>query len=188
MTKVLLNITNVFIFSIIQLLERKWLKSIIIIYYQNILRFKKILNLIQKKYLWFVCAKQMKKYIQICIVYQRIKILRHKFYKKLVSEVSRKIFFMNFIIDLSSSKRESVVYNAILVIINKCTKIIKYLSMIIKIDVAKFTKLFFEKSVLGFDMSTNIVNDKDFLFINAFWSTFYYHAKIKCRLSTIFQF
>ena len=94
---------------------------------------------------------------------------------------------MNFIIGLSSSKREDVVYDVILVIIDKCTKMIKYLSMIIKIDVAKLTKLFFEEIVLRFDMSTDIVNDKDSLFINAFWSAFCYHAKIKRRLSTVFH-
>ena len=75
---------------------------------------------------------------------------------------------MNFIIDLSSSKREDVIYNAILVIIDNCTKMVKYLSMIIKIDVAKLTKLFFEKIVLHFDRSANIVNNKHFLFINTF--------------------
>ena len=50
---------------------------------------------------------------------------------------------MNFIIDLSSSKREDVIYNVILVIINECTEMIKYLLMIVKIDVAKLTKLFY---------------------------------------------
>ena len=75
---------------------------------------------------------------------------------------------MNFIIGLSLSKRENVVYDAIFVIINKCTKMIKYLSVIIKIDVAKLTKLFFEQIVLRFDISTDIVNDKNFLFINVF--------------------
>ena len=75
---------------------------------------------------------------------------------------------MNFIIDLSLNKRESVVYDAIFVIIDKCTKIIKYLLIIIKIDVAKLTKLFFNQIVLRFDMSADIVNNRNFLFINAF--------------------
>ena len=75
---------------------------------------------------------------------------------------------MNFIIDLPSSKRDKIVYNSIFMIINKCTKMIKYLSIIIKIDVAKLTNVFFEKIILHFNMSADIVNDKDFLFINAF--------------------
>ena len=134
----------------------------------------------------------MKAYVQTCNVCQRIKVFKHKFYEKLnflpVPEVPWKEIFMNFIIDFSSSKREDVVYDAILVIVNKCTKIIKYLSMIIKIDAAKLTKLFFEKIVLRFDISADIINDKSSLFINAFWSALYYHAKIKRRLSTVFHF
>ena len=59
--------------------------------------------------------------------------------------------------------------------------------MIIKIDVAKLTKLFFKKIISCFDMSVDIVTDKNFLFINVFWSAFCYHAKIKRRLSTVFH-
>ena len=75
---------------------------------------------------------------------------------------------MNFVIDLPSNKRNKVIYNSIFVIIDKCTKMIKYLSMIIKIDVAKLTNIFFKKIILHFDMSANIINDKNFLFINIF--------------------
>ena len=75
---------------------------------------------------------------------------------------------MNFVIDLPSSKRDKIVYDLILVIVNKCIKMIKYLSIIIKIDVAKLTNVFFKKIVLHFGMSADIVNDKNFLFINIF--------------------
>ena len=75
---------------------------------------------------------------------------------------------MNFVVDLPSSKRDKIVYDSIFMIVDKCTKMIKYLSIIIKIDVAKLTNVFFEKIVLYFDMSTNIVNDKNILFINVF--------------------
>ena len=75
---------------------------------------------------------------------------------------------MNFIISLSSSKRDKIINDSIFVIIDKCTKIIKYLLIIIKINVAKLTNVFFKKIILHFDMSTNIVNNKDFLFINVF--------------------
>ena len=51
--------------------------------------------------------------------------------------------------------------------------------MIIKIDVAKLTKLFFEKIVLRFDILTNIINDKNSLFINVFKPTLCYYVKIK---------
>ena len=133
----------------------------------------------------------MKAYVSTCNVYQFIEVSCYKFYKKLSSlcvfEVFKKFFFMNFIIDLSSSKRDGVIYNAIFVIIDKYTKMIKYLSIIIKIDVAKLIKLFFKKIVLRFDRSADIINDKIFLFINIFWSTLDYHAKIKRWLNTVFH-
>ena len=75
---------------------------------------------------------------------------------------------MNFIIDLSLSKRDKVVYDLILVIIDKYTKMIKYLSVSIKIDVSKLTNVFFEKIVLHFNISADIVSDKNFLFVNVF--------------------
>ena len=122
-------------------------------------------------------------YVKIYNVYQRIKIPRHKSYEKLnfllILKVSWKQSFINFVIDLSSSKRDKIVYNSILVIIDKCIKRIKYLSIIIKIDVAKLTNVFFKKIILYFDMSTNIISNKSFLFINVFWSALCYHAKIK---------
>ena len=136
--------------------------------------------------------KQIKIYVQTCNVCQRIKVSRYKFYEKLnslsVLEMSWKEIFMIFIIDLSSNKRKNVVYDTILMIIDKCTKIIKYLSVIIKIDIAKLMKLFFETIVLRFNILADIVNNKNFLFINIFWSALCYHAKIKRRLNTVFHF
>ena len=75
---------------------------------------------------------------------------------------------MNSMIDLSSNKRENIIENTINVIIDKCTHMIKYLLMIIKIDVAKLTKLFCKKIVLYFNISIDIDNEKNFLFTSVF--------------------
>ena len=45
---------------------------------------------------------------------------------------------------------------------------IRYLLVFIIIDVAALTKLFFIKIVYRYDMSYNIVNNRDFVFINVF--------------------
>ena len=69
---------------------------------------------------------------------------------------------------LSSNKKRGVVYDSILMIINQYIKMIKYISIIKKIDAAKLTKMFFKKIVLRFNMSDEIVNDRKFMFMNAF--------------------
>ena len=75
---------------------------------------------------------------------------------------------MNFVTSLFSSKRCDIVYDFILIMINRCIKIIKYILVIIKIIVVKLTKFFFEKIVLRYDVSNDIMNNKKFVFINAF--------------------
>ena len=75
---------------------------------------------------------------------------------------------MNFVMKLFLSKRRDVIYDLILIIINRYIKMIKYISIIKKIDVAKLTKVFFKKIVLHFDMLNEIVNDKKFMFTNVF--------------------
>jgi hypothetical protein len=69
---------------------------------------------------------------------------------------------------LLSNKRRKVVYNLIFVIVNRYTKMIKYISIIIKIDVAKLAKMFFDKIVLRFETLTSIVSDKKFIFTSVF--------------------
>ena len=69
---------------------------------------------------------------------------------------------------LFSNKRRGVVYNSILMIIDEYIKMIKYVLIIKKIDVAKLTKMFFEKIVLYFDISDEIISDKKFVFTNVF--------------------
>ena len=66
------------------------------------------------------------------------------------------------------SKRLDVIYDLILMIIDRYIKIIKYVLIITKINIAKLTKIFFKKVILRFDMSDEIVNDKKFVFTNAF--------------------
>ena len=75
---------------------------------------------------------------------------------------------MNFVTKLLLNKKRDVVYDLILMIINQYIKMIKYVLIIKKIDVAKLTKMFFKKIVLHFNMSDEIVNNKKFIFINAF--------------------
>ena len=63
---------------------------------------------------------------------------------------------------------------------------IKYILVIIKIIVVKLTKIFFEKIVLQYDVSNDIMSDKKFVFINAFWLIVCYYAKIKRKLNIVF--
>ena len=75
---------------------------------------------------------------------------------------------MNFITSLFINKRREIIYNSILIIINYYIKIIKYIFVIEKIVIIKLIEVFFEKIVLRFEISIDIINDKKFIFINVY--------------------
>ncbi len=75
---------------------------------------------------------------------------------------------INFVIDLLSNKYYKIIYNLIFIIVNCCTKIIKYIFIIIKINIAKLVKVFFNKIVLYFETLASIVSHKRFVFTNIF--------------------
>jgi len=150
----------------------------------------KISKLLDCKYYWKSIIKNVKKYIDTCDICQRVKMKRHLLYDELRSLLqltnSWKEITMNFITDLSSSKWKEVVYDSILVIVNHYMKMTRYLFTKKTLTVVELAELFFEKIVLKYEISNDIVIDRDYLFISAFWSEICYHVKMKRWLSIIF--
>ena len=66
------------------------------------------------------------------------------------------------------NKYYKIIYNLIFVIVNYYTKIIRYISIITKINIAKLAKIFFKKIVLYFETLANIINNIKFIFIKIF--------------------
>ncbi len=59
-------------------------------------------------------------------------------------------------------------YDLILVIVDRYTKMMRYLSMKKTLTVVELAELFFEKIVLRYEILSDIVIDRDNLFISAF--------------------
>jgi len=72
-------------------------------------------------------------------------------------------------------------------IVNYYMKMMRYLSIKKTLTVVKLAELFFEQIALKYEISNDIIIDRDNLFINAFRSKICYHAKMKQRLSIIFH-
>ncbi len=151
----------------------------------------KISELLNCKYYWKSMIKNVKEYINTCDICQRVKMKCHLSYDELRS-LSRftdswKEITMNFITDLSSSKWKEVVYDLILMIVDHYMKMMHYLSMKKILTVVELTELFFKKIALRYEISSDIIINKDNLFINAFWSKICYHVKMKWWLSIAFH-
>ncbi len=151
----------------------------------------KISELLDCKYYWKSIIKNVKEYINTCDIYQRVKMKHHLSYDelRLLSQFTNfwKEITMNFITNLSPSKWKEVVYNLILMIINHYIKMMCYLSTKKTLTVIKLTELFFKKIALKYEISNDIIIDRNNLFISSFWSEICFYVKIKQRLSIIFH-
>ncbi len=151
----------------------------------------KINELLDCKYYWKSIIKNVKEYINTCNICQRVKMKHHLSYDELKS-LSRftnlwKEITMNFITNLSSSKWKEIMYDLILMIVDYYKKIMYYLFIKKTLTVIKLTELFFKKIALRYEISNDIIINKDSLFINAFWSEICFHMKMKWWLSIIFH-
>ena len=75
---------------------------------------------------------------------------------------------MNFIIDLSLSRRRDCVYDTILIIVDRYIKIIRYLSITKKINVFDLEQLLMKEIFLRFNLLKDIVTNRDSVFTSAF--------------------
>ncbi len=75
---------------------------------------------------------------------------------------------MNFITNLSSSKRSNDVYDSVLVIINRYIKMTLYIFVTKKITIVELTEIIFDHVMLKYDVSKNVVSNRKFVFTNAY--------------------
>ena len=148
-------------------------------------------DLLLRKYYWAGCGKQVGEYVKTCDICQRTKAPRHKPYGELsslpVSKNPWKEITMDFVTGLPPSKRGGVVYDSIFVVVDRCTKMARYIPTTVKCGAAELAETFFTEIVLKFGMPNGIVSDRGPVFTSAFWSSVCYHSKIKRRLSTAFH-
>ena len=94
---------------------------------------------------------------------------------------------MDFITGLPPSKLKGVVYDSILVIVDRFTKMVRYLPTKTTIDAAELAEVFHSEIVCRYGMPDGIVSDRGSVFTSSFWSAVCFHSKIKRRLSTAFH-
>ena len=137
----------------------------------------------QRKYYWFnennnsnillSMRKLIKNYCETCIVCKRNKIFKHKLFEKLQTlftfEFKWSNLTMNFVISFSINwDWNKIEYNSILIMIDRLTNMIHYISIIKIINVENLTKVFIKKIVQLHDLFLFIIIDKRSLFISSF--------------------
>ena len=135
-------------------------------------REKRTLESINRRYYWHGIAKDVKKHVKECDQCQRIAVHRHKPYGELeplpVPRNPMDWISMDFITGLPPARWQGQVYDAILVVVDLCSKFALYIPTRKDIDASELAELFFERVVALLGNARNIVSDRGTIFTGTF--------------------
>ncbi len=132
-------------------------------------RHKRTLNSLKRKYFWFNMNKNVKKCVDLYSTCHWVKIVRHKSHKMLqfllFSNDSKQDWTMKFVIDLSFSKHKNIVYDSMLMIINRYIKFNLY-SLVKKVwNIKNLIDAWIDEVFISFDKFVFILIDRHSLLI-----------------------
>ena len=137
----------------------------------------KVLN----KYFFFKIREKIKKYVKKCEIYAKTKKLRQLESSMQSLEVSIRFWqsmTMNFITNLSKfiNLMTQVSYDEILVMIDRFSKMIKFVFVKSKQTIEQLTYILIKKLIITKEVLESIVFNKDKLFVLKFWTILCYES------------
>ena len=119
-----------------------------------------------------------------------MKALRHHSYNEtsslFISIRSWKKISMNFIIELLFNRYKNDMYDAILVVIDRYSKMTLYIFAKLIWSIEDLVDVLFDKMFLIFPEIRKVIFDRDSFFVNDYWFALYYHIRIKYKLNIVF--
>src|SRR3989440_10760034 len=152
---------------------------------------KRTLEVIQRRYWWVGLTKSVREYVETCDICQRMKAPRHKPYGTLVPlpqpERAWQDISLDFITGLPPAARRRKAYDAVLVVVDRSSKMVRYIACTTDIDAPEMAELLIEEIFSKFGTPRSIVSDRGTTFTSAFWSTLCYYLVVKRCVSTAFH-
>jgi hypothetical protein len=94
---------------------------------------------------------------------------------------------MDFITDLPVSRFDNNEYDSILVVVDRYTKMTRYIPVTKTIDAVQLATKFIDQIVRFFGIPKGIVSDRGSVFTSNYWSELCYQLRVTRRLSTAFH-
>jgi hypothetical protein len=152
---------------------------------------RRICVYINKWYYWSALKQSIERYVRNCHICRRSKTSRNKYSKLLnflsISNRSWTNIIINFVIELSKIKND---FNAILMMMNRLTKMHHYLSCTIEkkdTSTEKTTRLLINFVWKLHELSSIIVFDRESQFVSLVWKIICKILKINVKLSIAFH-
>lgn len=151
----------------------------------------KTLELMRRKYFWQNMKKDIRDYVRTCPVCQRTKAKRHLPFGELASfPIPAKPWdeiTLDFITGLPPSKFRGRVYDSILVIVDRYTKLARYILTTKEITAPELAELFVIHVFKDFGLPKGMTSDRGSVFTSKFWASLCFYLTIRRRLSTAFH-
>jgi hypothetical protein len=148
-------------------------------------------ELLQRRFYWPGLTTDVREYVTTCPTCQNIAIPRHRPYGKLeslpVPERPWQEVSLDFITQLPSSYIGTTEYDAVLVVVDRYTKMAKFLPTTTNLAAPEFAALFHENIELKYGSPRGIISDRDTRITSKFWAEVCTYSLVKRRLSTAFH-
>ena len=93
---------------------------------------------------------------------------------------------MDFIVGLLPTKYRRNVYNTVLVIIYRYSKIARFILYTKDVATEELSNILYNEIFLRYSVSRSIIINRGLVFTLSYWGTFYYYLIIRRLLSTVF--
>jgi hypothetical protein len=150
----------------------------------------KTIKLLRRNHRWSEMIRNVKQYIRNCHICRKFKTARDKYNELLNSLSMFNRSWTDIILDFVTELFDSKDYNAILMIVNKLSKMHHYIFCTIdenEITIEKIVKLFIQHVWKLHELLTTMISNRDSQFIFLVWDTVYKMLKIKTKLFIAFH-
>ena len=148
-------------------------------------------EVISRFYYWPQLRAQVSLYVDTCDVCQRMKVPRHKPYGLLAPlpqpEGPWQDISLDFIVGLPPSLRMQHAYDAILVVVDRYSKMVRYIPTNNDVDATGVGTLIIDNILSKFGIPRSIVSDRGSIFTSSFWGTLCYYLAMRRCFSTAFH-
>jgi hypothetical protein len=153
-------------------------------------KMNKTIKLLRRNHRWSEMIRDVKQYIRNCHISRRFKTARDKYNELLNSLSMFDRSWTNITLDFVTKLFDSRDYNAILMIVNKLSKMHHYIFCTIdenEITIEKIVKLLIQHVWKLHELFTTMISNRDSQFISFIWDTICKMLRIKTKLFIAFH-
>ena len=152
---------------------------------------QRTLDTITRCYWWPGLAKAVRDYVESCDICQRMKAPRHRPYGLMVPlpqpERPWQDISLDFITGLPPARRMKTVYDAVLVVVDRFSKMVRYIPCTKETDAVELAEVLVQEIFSKFGAPKSIVSDRGSTFTSMYWGTLCYYLTVKRSVSTAFH-